>query len=530
MNNVIKNKENKSTIENSSENIEDKCLMLEQKVEELTIKLNWYEEQFRLSKQNRFGASSEKIDHNQISLFDEAEQEADSKLKEPDLVEVTYKRRKKTSKNDKILEELPIEVIEYRLSEDEQICPKCGEKLHEMSKEVRRELKIIPAQVKVVEHIRYIYSCRNCEKNDIETPVITAKMPAAVLPGSFVSPSLMSFAMNRKYSEAIPLYRQEQQFKNFGIDLSRQTLANWMIHGSEDWLSSIYNRMHEYLLKQDILHADETTLQVLNEEGRKAESKSYMWLFMTGRTAPQIILYDYETTRASKHPCKFLKGFKGYVHADGYAGYNNIPNVTIVGCWAHARRKFKEAIIAMPNKTSITSTTAEEGLKYCNKLFKIERDLSEVTDEDRYKLRLEQSKPVLNAFLSWLNIKSKQVLPKSALGKAISYCKNQWKKLEAFLLDGRLEISNNRGEREIKPFVIGRKNWLFSNTPKGATTSAVIYSVIETAKANELNPFYYLTYLFEQLPNIDIKNLEQLDDLLPWSNKLPDICRKLKHK
>jgi len=521
---------NNNTTENTLENLQSKCLMQEQQIEELTAKLNWYEEQFKLSKQKSFGASSEKTAINQLPLFNEAEQESDAKTPEPDLQEITYKRRKKVGKNDAMFKELPVEVVEYRLSENEQECPKCGENLHEMSKEVRRELQIIPAQVKVVEHVRYVYACRNCEKTDTTTPVITAKMPAPVLPGSFVSPSLMAFIMQQKYGMALPLYRQEQQFKDFGLDLSRQTLANWMIHGANNWLSIIYNRLHDHLIGEDILHADETTLQVLHEDNRQASNTSYMWVFMTGQISRQIILYEYQTTRASKHPCKFLDGFTGYIHTDGYAGYEKIPNVTLVGCWAHARRKFHEAMIAVPDETSKTSLTSREGLDYCNQLFELEREFAHLTSEERYKKRLEQSKPVLDAFSAWLHLKSKQVLPKSALGKAIAYCKNQWNKLEAFLLDGRLELSNNRGERAIKPFVIGRKNWLFSNTPKGATSSAIIYSIIETAKANDLLPFYYLTYLFEQLPNIDTTNLELLDTYLPWSESLPDNCRRPQDK
>lgn len=515
-----------NTIEYKLENLQNTCAMQENQIEELTAKLNWYEEQMRLSNQKRFGTSSEKTDLNQLSIFNESEKEFNFNLVELTVEEITYKRRKKVGQREKMLEDLPVETIEYRLPEGEQNCSKCGEPLHEMSKEIRRELKIIPAQVKVVEHVRYVYSCRNCEANDVTTPIITAAMPAPVLPGSLVSPSLMAFVMNRKFVEAIPLYRQEQQFSYFGIELSRQTLSNWMIHGSNDWLKIIYNRMHEYLINQDILHADETTLQVLNEEGRAATANSYMWLFRTGRVGRPIIMYEYQTTRANKHPCKFLTGFKGYMHTDGYAGYNNIPNVKIVGCWAHARRKFDEALKAMPDKSINSSVVTKEGLSFCNKLFDIERKLVDLSDEERYQKRLEQSKPVLDAFLVWLNTKSKQVLPKSAFGKAIAYCRNQWNKLEGFMFDGRLEIDNNRAERSIKPFVIGRKNWIFSNTARGATASAIIYSIIETAKENQLNPFFYLTYLFEKLPNIDINDMQKLDDLLPWSSNLPDSCKK----
>jgi hypothetical protein len=335
----------------------------------------------------------------------------------------------------------------------------------------------------------------------------------------------MAFIMERKYVLAVPLYRQEQQFKHYGIELSRQTLANWMIRGATDWLSLLYARMKVHLLQHDILHADETTLQVLREDGRTATSKSYMWLYATGHTDIPIYLYDYQTTRASKHPQKMLHGFSGYLHADGYAGYNGISEVKIVGCFAHARRKFTDALKALPDDSSRTSSVAQEGLAFCDRLFEMERKIKDESTEQRYTQRLEHSKSLLDDFLVWLKTKKRQVLPKSALGKAIDYCLKQWDKLTTFLLDGRLEISNNRGERAIKPFIIGRKNFLFSNTPKGAKASALIYSVVETAKANGLSPFHYLTYLFEQLPNIDTTNQSQLDDLLPWSEVLPQTCK-----
>jgi hypothetical protein len=302
-------------------------------------------------------------------------------------------------------------------------------------------------------------------------------------------------------------------------------MANWMIKSSERWLYPIHERMHEYLIDNDILHADESTLQVLHEPGRPAGSNSYMWLYRTGRDRPPIILFDYQTTRASKHPAKFLKDFKGYLHVDGYEGYAGIPNITLVGCWAHARRYFVEAVKALPEKQKDKPTAAEEGLNFCNRLFAIERELHDVTLEKRYEVRLEKSLPVLNEFKNWIKYHTPRVLPKSALGKAIQYCRNQWEKLEAFMKDGRLELDNNRSERAIKPFVIGRKNWLFSNTPKGAASSAVIYSIIETAKENGLNPFKYLMYLFDNLPNIDIQDKEILDKFLPWSTILPDECK-----
>jgi len=266
-------------------------------------------------------------------------------------------------------------------------------------------------------------------------------------------------------------------------------------------------------------------MQVLDEEGKSPTSKSYMWLYATGSFGPQIFLYDYQPSRAKKHPKTFLDGFKGYLQTDGYPGYNNIENVILIGCLVHARRGFIDALKSLPNDALKTRTNAGEGLEFCNQLFKIERELKDKSPKERYEKRLEQSKPLLEAFLSWLHLKSEQVLPKSSLGKAIKYCLNQWPKLEAYLLDGRLEISNNRAERAIKPFVIGRKNFLFSKSPKGATASAIVYSIVETAKANHLSPFHYLNYLFERLPNIDLNDQEQLDELLPWSESIPNECK-----
>jgi transposase len=393
-----------------------------------------------------------------------------------------------------------------------------------MSTEVRQEIKYIPAEVKVVKHVRYVYSCRHCEREELETPIVTAPMPKPVYSGSLASPSIMAHIMNQKYVDGLPLYRQEKQFARLGVALSRQTIANWMIYGANQWLGLLYDRMHQLLLKQDILHADETTLQVLHEPGRPATSNSYLWLYRTGKEGPPTILYDYQETRAGKNAKEFLTGFKGYLQVDGYAGYHKVPDVILVGCWAHARRKFTEALNALPSSKRLSSVTATDGLLFCNQLFAIERELKDLSSEERYEKRFKRSKPVLDAFLSWLKIQEHKVLPKSALGQAINYCLNQWEKLVAFLKDGRLELDNNRSERSIKPFVIGRKNWLFSNTPKGARASAIIYSIVETAKANGLNPYFYLNFLFEKLPNMDTTDEGALDKLLPWSTSLPITC------
>lgn len=512
-----------------------RCALLEQQVAELTARNKWYEEQFRLTQHRRFAASSERtrIDQQQL-IFNEAEAEAESapaqeepQQEEPELEKVEFLRRKQKGQRDKFLQKLPEEIIEYELPEGERICPCCGGNLHKMSVETRQELKITPAQATLVKHVRHVYTCRNCEHQETKTPVITAPMPEPPIPGSLASPSALAYAMSQKYVEGMPLYRQEQHLNRLGIELSRQTLANWMIIGALRWLSLLYERMHKALLEREILHIDETTVQVLHEPGRKAESRSYMWVYVGGRDGPPIILFDYQETRSAEHPRRFLAGFSGFLHVDGYSGYEKLPDVKLVGCWAHARRKFDEAVKVLPPRERAKGTVAShKGLKLCNRLFAIEHYLRDAGPEERLAVRRARAQPVLDELKEWLESVRSEGLNKTLFSQAVNYCLNQWNKLTAFMEDGRLELDNNRAERAIKPFVIGRKNWLFANTPKGARASAIIYSIVETAKANKLNPLAYLTYLFEQLPNLDLAdNPTLLDDLLPWSDKLPDECR-----
>lgn len=499
---------------------------LQRQLTEALAQVRWLEEQFRLAQKRRFGASSERShEDQQLLIFNEAEVEATPTAPEPTVETITYRRRKTQGHHEAILKDLPIETVEYRLSEAEQVCPCCQGPLHEMSTEVREELKVIPAQVKVVKHIRYVYACRRCEREEINTPVLTAPMPASVLPKSLASPSALAHIMSQKFIEGLPLYRQEQQFARMGVALSRQTMANWMLQSADRWLKLLYDRMHHYLLQQEILHADETTIQVLHEPGRAPERQSYFWLYRTGREGPPIVLFDYQQTRSGEHPRQFLAGYSGYLQVDGYAGYEGMPSVTLVGCWAHARRKFDEALKALPVAVRGKGpTTAEEGLAFCNRLFAIERDLKDATPAQRQAARMDRSQPVLHSFRDWLEKQALIVLPKSTLGQAISYCRSQWDKLVVFLQDGRLELDNNRSERSIKPFVIGRKNWLFANTPRGALASAIIYSIVESAKENDLQPTTYLTYLFQQLPNCKISD-EVLDTLLPWSPGVQAACK-----
>lgn len=525
---LMKNEPESLTLEQLQQQnaqLEQQNRQQERELAELSAKLKWYEEQFRLAQQKRFGASSEKThpDQLELNLFNEAEVTA---LPEPEKESITYERRKTSGKREADLSKLPVETVTYTLAEHEQICDCCGGSLHEMTTETRREIAVMPPQVKLVEHVRHVYACRHCERHELQTPILTAPMPRPVYPGSLASPSAMAHIMCQKYVNGLPLYRQEQDWARLGYPLSRQTMANWMIYGAEQWLKPVVAEMKRYLLKQEVLHADETTLQVLKEPGKAAQSESYMWLYRTGQGVGPVVLYDYQRTRGGEHPRDMLAGFNGYLHVDGYPGYHKVKDVTLVGCWAHARRKYDEALKAAPEARSNPHSVAAQGLAWCNQLFAIERELKEATPEERRKAREEQSRPVLDGYYAWLRQQKPRTMPKSLLGQAIAYSLNQWDKLTAFLKDGRLEIDNNRGERSIKPFVIGRKNWLFAYTPRGAAASAAIYSVIETAKENGLHPFRYLTYLFEQLPQqVNLQEAQVLEPFMPWSSTLPDFCR-----
>ena len=389
-----------------------------------------------------------------------------------------------------------------------------------MGADIRREIKIIPAQVILVKHLQAKYACRACEHNATTTPILKAKAPETAFPHSLASPSAVAHIITQKFVEGLPLYRQEQSLKRIGVGISRQTMANWVIVGA-DWLKQIYHRLKARLLTLDVLHADETTVQVLKEPGRKAQQDSYMWLYRSSGGDHPIVLYDYQETRARRNPETFLAGFTGYLHTDGYSAYEKLPGVMLAGCWAHARRGFNDALgMLSPMERTNVNTLARIGLEYCNKLFAIERSLADASAEERYSERLARSKPVMEAMRSWLDIAVTKVLPKCLSGKAIAYCINQWEKLTTELMDGRLELSNNRAERSIKPFVIGRKNWLFSNTPAGAEASAVIFSIVETAKENNLNPMPYLVHLFETLPNIEWTNPVALEPHLPWAPEI----------
>ena len=489
-------------------------------------------EAIALLRKQRFGSSSEKNkvdDGEQLSfLFNEAEVYADaagsSEAKEPDLATVKeHKRSKKRLVNSVDLpEDVEINPVYKRLEGDDLKCPNCGEEMEQIGEAVVRRLKLIPAKAVIEETHIFTYACKNCTVKDENSVIVSTKADPPVIPGSNTTPEAIAFLADAKFVAYTPLYRMEQILERRGIPLSRQTMSNWLLKACELWLEPIWDLMKVHLLEEDILHADETTLQVLHELDRKAQTKSYMWLYRTGQYArQQLVLYEYQETRGAEHPENFLLGYKGFLHTDGYAGYHKLPDeIRVVGCLAHARRKFVEALEAL-KEDARKSTPAERGVQYFDALFALEEKWHDLDPDERKKKRAEFAKPILDELYNWvfhLNASTK-----SLLGKAAHYVRSQWQWLIAYLEDGRLEISNNRAERSIKPFVMSRKNFLFANTPSGAKASAIYFSLIETAKENELDPYRYLTWILRIAPTLDMTDCDQVEKLMPMN--APDICR-----
>lgn len=509
----------------SIDNLKNENSKLQHELEIANAKIKWYEEQLKLNAVKKYGKSSDHVDEGQISFFNEAEVTAKPEIEEPTIENISYERKKKRGINKPSFDDLPVERIEYTLPEGQESCEKCSTTMHEMSSEVRKELKIIPAKVSIVEHVRKVYTCRVCQESDESTPIITAPMPEPVISGSFASPSLIAYLMYQKYSSALPLDRQERIFRDFGIELSKQNMSNWIIKASELWLEPFYERLKHQLVKETFIQADESPLRVLTRDGKPTDSKSYMWLYKSGSFGRKIALYEYQPSRSGKHPKNFLEGFRGLLQTDDYAAYNSVENAIRVGCFAHARRYYTDALKILPKGAEIESTHAYSALEYFKKMFYLESKWKDLSSEERQKMRNIELKPVLEAYLSWLQEVQPKVVKKSKLGQAINYSLSNWELLSNVLLDGQCELTNNGSERLIKNFVIGRKNYLFCKSPHGARASAIIYSIVETAKMNGLNPFYYLKYLFEELPNTKLTNPEALDYLLPWSEALAEECR-----
>ena len=499
--------------------------------ENLSNEVSYLKEQIAQLKKMAFGSHSEKTKQilgaaTELNLFNEAELEAKCNAPEP-LIEVPAHQRRKKQKGhlELLLKEFPHEERLITLSEEERVCKHCATALTSMGREkIRTEVQFIPAKVKVIDFYRESFQCLECRKLEhfsIEKPA----MPQPVLAKSIASPSGVAHVITQKYQFSMPLYRQEQEWKGIGIALPRATLANWVIRVAEDWLMPLVDRMHCLLLEHPVIHADETPVQVLNEKGRKNKTKSYMWVFTNGeyeQNGHHIRIYDYHPGRSGSFAGEFLKTYRGTLLTDGYAGYEQVNCHDHALCWAHVRRYFVEALPTGLDQDAVNASVSGQAIKRINELFALDKILIDKTAAERQQERLRLEKDKLEAFFAWLEEIHAGILPKSALGKAVNYAINHRGGLSVFLKDGNTALSNNICERAIRNFTIGRKNWLFSASPKGAAASAAVYSIVETCKANGLDPFQYLTHLFERIPNIDFKiHPEQLDTLLPWNGEIP---------
>lgn len=476
-----------------------------------------------------YGRSTEKtssLSLEQMSLFDEAELQADPMAPEPDLKEVEgYRRKKFKGQRTELLKDIPRVKRLCTLDEQDRFCEACSTSLVSVGEEfIRTEIEFIPAKVRVIDYYRETFECRPCRKNG-KPYMEKSPMPYPVIQHSMASPSTVAWVMHQKFVNALPLYRQEKEWRTQGVNLSRATMANWIGAASRDWLAPLVERMHRKLLQEKHLHADETTVQVMNEKGRKNTTDSYMWVYSSGQHSQHPIrIFEYQPGRSGKYPQQFLKGFIGYLHSDAYAGYTKIPGITRCLCWTHLRRKFVDAL--PKDVQSPEAPLPSQGITFCNKLFEMEKKLEDLSNEQRKLERLKQEKPVLEAFWAWIQATRGKVLPKSKLSEALNYALNHKEEFMNYLQDGNCSISNNLAENSIRPFTLGRKNWLFSGSPKGASASATVYSIIETAKANGLNPFKYLQYIFNQLPGVQFgQHPEFLEDYLPWSTEVQEACQ-----
>ena len=491
-------------------------------------------EQVILGKQNRFGRSSEKMeDRNQICFlevdgtivfFNEAEAVCDLSAAEPEDLELkSPKQPKRKGKKEADLSGLPVRRIDHYLSEAELEAEFGKKGWKQLPDAISRKYHFVPAKVEVEEHHIGVYASKTDEH------MVKADHPNVLLHGSLVSPSLAAAVINGKYVNAVPLYRLEQEFQRYGLQITRQNMANWCIRLGEEYLSVLYDYLHKELYSYHVIQADETPVLV-NHDGRKAGSKSWMWVYRSGHLYQnrQIVLYEYQQTRNASHPREFLKGYDGICVTDGYQVYHTLEKeleeLTIAGCWVHCRRRFDEALKLIP-KSCQKESNVFLLMKQIQAIYREEGKLKDLSSDERLKQRQVVIRPLVDAFFAYL--KTIKVSKKDKFGDAVGYALNQEKYLRVFLTDGDVPIDNNASERAIRGFCIGKKNWQMIDIINGAKTSAIIYSIVETAKANNLKPFNYVQYLLEELPqHMDDRDCSFLEDLPPWSEKLPAEIRK----
>ena len=503
-----------NTIQNNYTDLQNKYKSAQEEIESIHRK-------YKAALAKYFSPTKEKVSQEQagqLGLFNECETFIDEDKKEnpaekEESITINEYTRKKGGKR-KLPDYLPVEEHIYELSESERECKYCGKTHPVIGEERTEELDIIPMQIKKVVHIAKKYGPCSCDEflHSGDKEIIKAEKPKRIIPYSFVSPGLLAYVIDMKYNYALPFYRLSKKFEAIETDISRATLCNWSMLASEK-CEALYAAMREYIKCGKVIQMDETTVQVLHEEGKAAETKSFMWVMRGGVTNGKLTLFNYSPTRNSTVPLELLKGFKGFLQTDGYEGYSKAVTeygLTHVGCLAHIRRKFFDAL-----KADKKSKTAAHALKLIARIYLIEKKLRDenLLPDKFIKKRKDEVVPVLTEFKKWLDEKQVYLTPKTDSGKAVNYAIGQWDNFSNYLDSAELTPDNNIIENAIRPFVIGRKNWLFSNTPRGAKSSALLYSLVESAKDNNLNVYNYLRYIFTKLPYAD--SPDEIRKLLP---------------
>lgn len=505
------------------------------KVENQELQINWFNKYVFGSKKETISNESENIvEGMQCSIFGEVKEEELKKEIEEKTEEIVVHKKKNTKKvqagiKKAELKNVETETVEVVLDDNKKVCPTCEAELEHIGKEfVRQEIEYIPAKLRLVRYVRNTYKCKKCgtKESEKETPtIVKTKTPAPLLSHSFVSPSLATEVIYQKYYMGVPLYRQEKIWDDRGLILPRNMMANWCIKLSEYYLEPIYNLMLNQMRENsEVLHMDETTIQCNKEPGKNASSNSYMWVITSGELEKtKGVIFYYSKSRNAQVAQKLMENYKNILVTDGYAGYNELDKqLTHAECWAHARRYFYESVPLDNNKKMIASSDGYTGVKYIDELFEIENEIAKLNIDEKLQVRKEKSEPVFKKFYEWVSSTSEKYITNNKLKKAITYVLNQKENLSKFLNDGRIPLTNSKAERAIRPFAVHRKNWLFADSVNGANANAVWYSVIESAKANNLNINKYINYLLKELPQLENEqSKEEIEKYLPWSKELP---------
>lgn len=513
------------------------------KDENTQLKIKIENQQLHINALNRyiFGSKKEStpkdeniVEGTQCSIFGEPEDEEVKKQVEEKTEEIIVHRKKNSKKQQSGIKKSEIKNVEkeeiiLKLEGDQLRCPECGAELKKIGTEVvRQEIEYVPAKLKLKTYIREVYKCEECgtEESAKETAtIVKPKTPRALLAHSFASSSLATEVIYEKYYMGVPLYRQEKVWDDKGLVLPRSMTANWCIKLSEYYFEPIYDLMLKKLKEQcELLHCDETTMQCNKEPGKKATSNSYMWVLASGELEKyKGVIFNYSRSRSGETAQKILKDYKGILVTDGYSGYNNLENINRAECWAHTRRYFYESVPLDEHKKMVETSAGYQGVKYIDELFKIERAIETLSPDEKVVHRKEKSAPILKNFYEWVSLTSQKYITNEKLRKALTYAENQKENLIKFLDNGIIPLTNSKAERAIRPFAVHRKNWLFADTIEGAKANAIYYSLIESAKANNLNIYKYIKYLLDELPQLEGEQTEEaIEKYLPWSKELPE--------